>query len=145
MGGRRYHACREDHTARGASIGTLTPHDWIGRAILAAADKKARDIVVIDVGDILSITDHFLICSGGSERQIKTICDEIERKLTEAKRKPLRTEGAPDTGWMLLDYGDFVVHVFSDQTRGYYDLERLWKDAPRVDLPELQEAREALG
>jgi len=101
--------------------------------------------VVIDVGPILAITDHFVICSGGSDRQVKTIADEVERKLREEKRKPLRTEGSPDTGWMLLDYGDFVVHVFSDEARSYYDLERLWKDAPRPDLPELAEAREALG
>jgi ribosome-associated protein len=101
--------------------------------------------VVIDVGDILSITDHFVICSGGSDRQIKTIADEIQRKLGEAKRKPLRTEGGPDTGWILLDYGDFVVHVFSDEARDYYDLERLWKDAPRPDLPELAEAKRALA
>jgi ribosome-associated protein len=97
------------------------------------------------VGPILAITDHFLICSGGSDRQVKTIADEVERKLKEAKRKPLRSEGSPDTGWMLIDYGDFVVHVFSDEARSYYDLERLWKDAPRPDLPELAEAREALG
>jgi ribosome-associated protein len=101
--------------------------------------------VVIDVGDILSITDHFVICSGGSDRQIKTIADEIARKLGEEKRKPLRTEGGPDTGWILLDYGDFVVHVFSDEARDYYDLERLWKDAPRPDLPELAEAKRALA
>jgi ribosome-associated protein len=97
------------------------------------------------VGDILSITDHFVICSGGSDRQVKTIADEIERKLAQDERKPLRTEGSPDTGWMLIDYGDFVVHVFTDETRSYYDLERLWKDAPRPDLPELAVARQALG
>jgi ribosome-associated protein len=104
--------------------------------------------VVIDVGDILSITDHFVICSGGSDRQIKSIADEIEAQLTTTdgeKRKPLRTEGSPDTGWILLDYGDFVVHVFSDEARDYYDLERLWKDAPRPDLPELAEAKRATG
>ena len=95
----------------------LTPLEWVGRAVLAAADKKAKDIVVIDVGDILAITDHFLICSARSDRQVKTIAEEIERKLSEAKRKPLRTEGTPDTGWILLDYGDFVVHVFSDEMR----------------------------
>jgi ribosome-associated protein len=123
----------------------LTPLEWIGRAVLAAADKKAKDIVVIDVGPMLAITDHFLICSGGSDRQVKTIADEVERKLREDGRKPLRTEGTPETGWILIDFGEFVVHVMTDEMRAYYDLERLWKDAPRPDLPELTEAREALG
>ena len=123
----------------------MTPLEWIGRAILAAADKKAKDITVIDVGDLLAITDHFLICSGGNDRQVRTIADEVERKLREEGRRPLRTEGTPEHGWILLDYGDFLVHVFTDEMRSYYDLERLWKDAPRPDLPELTVAREALG
>jgi ribosome-associated protein len=123
----------------------LTPLEWIGRAVRAASDKKAKDIAVIDVGSFLAITDHFVICSGGSERQVRTIAEEIERVLAQDKRKPIRREGSPEGGWMLLDYGDFVVHVFSDEMRGFYDLERLWKDAPRPDLPELTEAREAAG
>lgn len=126
-------------------IATLTPLGWIGRAVRAASDKKAKDITVIDVGSFLAITDHFLICSGGSDRQVRTITEEIERLLAEEKRKPIRREGSPEGGWMLLDYGDFVVHVFTDEMRGFYDLERLWKDAPRPDLPELAEAREAAG
>jgi ribosome-associated protein len=123
----------------------LTPLEWIGRAIRAASDKKARDIAVVDVGQFLSITDHFLICSAPSERQVRTISDEIEQVLSKEKRKPIRREGSPEGGWILLDYGDFVVHVFSDEMRTYYDLERLWKDAPRPELPELVEAREAAG
>ena len=93
----------------------------------------------------MAITDHFLICSAPSDRQAKTIAEEIERKLREEGRRPLRTEGAAETGWILVDYGDFVVHVFTDEMREYYDLERLWKDAPRPDLPELAEARQASG
>jgi ribosome-associated protein len=93
----------------------------------------------------LSITDHFLICSAPSDRQVRTIAEEIEKALTQHKRKPIRREGSPEGGWILLDYGDFVAHVFSDEMRAYYDLERLWKDAPRPELPELTEAREALG
>ncbi len=119
----------------------MTPLEWIGRAVLAAADKKARDIVVIDVGPYLAITDHFMICSGGSERQVRTIAEEIERNLAEGGLRPLRAEGASESGWILIDYGDFVVHVFSDEARNYYDLERLWKDADRPDVPELAEAR----
>ena len=76
---------------------------------------------------------------------MRTISDEIEQVLSKEKRKPIRREGSPEGGWILLDYGDFVVHVFSDEMRTYYDLERLWKDAPRPELPELVEAREAAG
>jgi ribosome-associated protein len=123
----------------------LTPLEWVGRAVRAASEKKAKDIAVVDVGEFLAITDHFLICSAPSERQVKTISDEIERVLSSEKRKPIRREGSPEGGWILLDYGDFVVHVFSDEMRTYYDLERLWKDAPRPELPELVEAREAAG
>ena len=117
----------------------------VGLAVSAAADKKARDLVVIDVGDFLSITDYFVICSGGSDRQVRTIADEIEAKLKENGVRPLRTEGGLDGGWLLLDYGPFVVHVFTEEMRKYYELERLWKDAPRPELPELVEARRVSG
>lgn len=117
----------------------------VGCAVRAAADKKAGDLVVLDVGDLLSITDYFVICSGTSDRQVRTIVDEVQSKLREAGTRPLRTEGEAGGGWVLIDYGEFVVHVFTEETRTYYDLERLWKDAPRPDLPELAEAREALG
>ncbi len=123
----------------------MTPLEWVGRAVLAAADKKAKDIAVIDVGPMLAITDHFVICSAPGDRQVKTIAEEVERKLREEGRRALRTEGSAENGWILLDYGDFLVHVFTDEMRAYYDLERLWKDAERPDLPELTEVREALG
>jgi ribosome-associated protein len=123
----------------------LTALTDVGAAVLAAADKKARDIAVIDVGDFLAITDYFVICSGQSDRQVKTIAEEIEAKLKEIGVRPLRSEGNVEGGWLLIDYGVFVVHVFTDEARAFYDLERLWKDAPRPDLPELDEVREALG
>jgi ribosome-associated protein len=123
----------------------VTPVESVGRAILAAADKKAKNIAVLEVAAFLAITDHFLICSAPSDRQVQTIADEIERKLREEGVRPLRGEGKAENGWILIDYGDFVVHVFTDEMRAYYDLERLWKDAPRPNLPELAEAREALG
>jgi ribosome-associated protein len=113
----------------------------VGCAVRAAADKKARDLVVLDVGALLSITDYFVICSANSDRQVGTVVDEIERKLKDAGIKPLRSEGDPAGGWVLVDYGDFVVHVFTEEARAFYDLERLWKDAPRPELPELAEAR----
>lgn len=123
----------------------MTPLDAIGCAVRAAADRKARDLVVLEVGPVLGITDYFLVCSGGSERQVRTIGEAIEMKLREEGLRPSRSEGAAESGWILLDYGDFIVHVFSDGMREYYDLERLWKDAPRTELPELSEARQGLG
>ena len=134
---------REERSGGGAPL--LTPLEAVGRAVAAAADKKAHDLVVLEVGPFLAITDHFLIASGGAYRQVRTIAEEIESKLAAEQWKPIRTEGSADGGWIVLDYGDFVVHVFSDAMREYYDLERLWKDARRPELPELVEARRALA
>lgn len=127
------------------SIGFVTPLDAIGCAVRAAADKKAHNLMVLEVGPVLGIADHFLICSGSSDRQVRTIADEIEGRLKDEGLRPLRSEGGAVGGWILIDYGDFIVHVFSDDMREYYDLERLWKDVPRPSLPELDEAREALS
>jgi ribosome-associated protein len=89
---------------------------------------------VLDVGDIISITDFFVIASAGNTRQVRTIVDAVEEQLRErAGAKPRATEGREGASWVLLDYGDLVVHVFLDETREYYGLERLWADAPRVD------------
>ena len=99
----------------------------------AASSKKAERIVILDVSELLVITDHFLVCNGGNERQVRTIADEVERRLLEThKVKPFRREGQREGRWILLDYVDFVVHVFGPEERDYYDLERLWSDAPRV-------------
>ncbi len=106
-------------------------------AAAAAAEKKAQDIVILDVSEVLVITDHFLICSGNSERQVKTIADEIERRLLEnEKRKPARREGEREARWVVLDFVDFIVHVFHREDRDYYDLERLWSDARVVPFDE---------
>ncbi len=110
-------------------------------AAAAAAAKKADDIVVLDVGDIIAITELFVITSGANVRQVRTIVEEIEHQLKEqAQLSPRSVEGLPDATWVLLDYGDFVVHVFLAETRAYYDLERLWADAPRVDWERASEA-----
>lgn len=114
--------------------------ELVGSAARAAADKKAADVVVLDVTELLGITEYFLICSGSSERQIRTITDEIVVQLKERDVRPLRREGEREGGWVLLDYGDFVVHVFRPDEREFYDLERLWKDAPRVDVLTPEEA-----
>lgn len=103
-------------------------------AARAAAEKKGEDTVVLDVGDIIGITDAFVITTGGNVRQVRTICDEIELALkVEADVAPRAVEGLNDASWVLMDYGDLVVHVFLREARDYYDLERLWADAPRVD------------
>lgn len=101
----------------------------------AASSKKAERIVILDVSKQLVITDHFVICSGNTDRQVRTIADEVERHLVETHaRKPYRREGEREGRWVLLDYVDFVIHVFHKEDREYYDLERLWKDATRIDF-----------
>ena len=101
-------------------------------AARAAADKQAEDIVVLDVGSIIVITDFFVICSAGSQRQIRTVIDAVEGSVRDLGAKPVRREGESEAGWWLLDYIDVVVHVFGGEERAYYDLERLWSDAKRV-------------
>lgn len=99
----------------------------------AASAKKAERIVILDVSEQLVITDFFLICSGNTQRQVRTIADEVQRRLQEDHGlKPFRREGEREARWVLLDYVDFVVHVFHTDDRDYYDLERLWADARAV-------------
>jgi ribosome-associated protein len=110
-----------------------TVEQWAKRAARAAVDKKAEDPVVLFVGDVLAITDYFVIVSGANSRQVRTIAEAVEEELTrDGGPKPLRIEGLDDLTWVLMDYGDLVVHVFLDETRRYYELERLWSDVPRV-------------
>lgn len=118
----------------------MTSLDLVTRAAKAAADKKAHQVVVLDVNELVAITDYFLICSGANDRQVRTIAEEIGRKLREGGVRPMRREGEREGRWVLLDYEDFVVHVFRDEEREYYDLERLWKDAPRVAVLDPAEA-----
>ncbi len=105
-------------------------------AARAAASKQASDIVILDVHDLIVITDFFVIASGSSNRQVKTIIEEVEKALRAKDVKPVRREGETEAEWVLLDYVDVVVHVFSQEQREYYDLERLWRDAPRVEWAE---------
>jgi ribosome-associated protein len=102
-------------------------------AARAAASKKARDILVLDVRDLIVITDYFVICSGTSDRQVRTVAQEIERSIRSQGLKPVRREGEREGRWVLLDFVDFVAHVFTDEQRSYYELERLWSDAPTVE------------
>ncbi|MEO7555479.1 MAG: ribosome silencing factor [Acidimicrobiales bacterium] len=106
---------------------------WPIAAARAADDKQATDTLVLAVGDVLAITDHFVITSGANRRQVRTIAEAIEEQITlEGGPKPLHVEGLDDQRWVLVDYGAFVVHVFLQEAREYYELERLWSDVPRV-------------
>ena len=106
-----------------------------GAAARAAGEKQAHDTVILDVGQVLAITDLFVITSGANTRQVRTIVEEVEKLVKEAGGPgPIRIEGLSDAGWVLMDFGDFVVHVFLDEVRRFYDLERLWADAPRIEL-----------
>lgn len=117
-------------------------------AARAADAKKGSDTLILDVGPLLGITDRFVITSGTNDRQVRTIAEEVELQVRRADgRGPVRVEGLDDGRWVLMDYGDVVVHVFNDEARQYYSLERLWSDARRLDWepprPERAEAAEA--
>ena len=101
-------------------------------AARAAAAKQAADVTILDVHGLIVITDYFVIASGETDRQVKTILEEVERAVRDLGEKPVRREGDADSRWVLLDYIDVVVHVFAQEEREYYDLERLWRDAPRL-------------
>jgi ribosome-associated protein len=101
-------------------------------AALAAREKLARDVMALDVSEHLALTDAFLICSGNNERQVDAIVDAVEESVDGA---PLRREGKGTGRWVLLDFGDFVVHVQHAEERAFYDLQRLWKDCPVIELP----------
>ena len=110
---------------------------WAIEAARAADDKKGVDTLVLAVGEVLAITEHFVITHGTNSRQVKTIADAVEERLTSLEGpKPRRIEGLDDLTWVLLDYGEFVVHVFNEESRRYYELERLWADVPKVDWSE---------
>ena len=105
----------------------------ISLAVEAALDKKALDLVVLDLSELSAFTDYFVICSGASIRQVQAISDAIEGRLRAEKLKP-RIEGYREGEWILMDFGDFLVHIFTESKREYFDLERLWGDAPRISL-----------
>lgn len=113
--------------------GRAAAHELAKVAAHAADAKKAMDTLILDVGDVLAITEAFVVTSAGNRRQVRTIAEAVEE---EAKilldRAPVRTEGLDDLQWVLLDYGDVVVHIFADETRRFYEIERLYRDAPRI-------------
>lgn len=103
-------------------------------AALAAEDKIAEKVVAIDVSDQLPLTDVFVLASATSERQVGAIVDEVEDRLRELGSRPIRREGAREGRWVLIDFGDVIVHIQHEEEREYYALERLWKDCPQIDL-----------
>lgn len=104
---------------------------WLA-AVRAAESKQARDILVLDVREASSFSDYFVLCSGANSRQIQAIADEVEFQLKELGEYPASVEGFKNAAWVLIDYGDYVVHIFSESARSYYDLERLWRNAKPV-------------
>jgi len=104
----------------------------VREAVSAADDRKAVDLKVLHLEKVTDFTDYFLVCSGTSERQVQAIADAVQERLRENKARPLHVEGYNRGQWVLLDYGDLVVHVFQEEPRRYYALERLWGDAPEV-------------
>lgn len=110
------------------------PALWLA-AVRAAESKKASDVKVLDLRPVTTFADYFILCSGSNPRQIQAIADEVEHQLKEKGERPKSIEGYNNAEWVLMDYGDYVVNVFSEQARAYYDLERLWRDAPPVEIP----------
>jgi ribosome-associated protein len=106
--------------------------DRVRQAVSAADDRKAVDLKVLQLEKVTDFTDYFMICSGTSERQVQAIADAVQEKLREHRVRPLHVEGYNRAQWVLIDYGDLVVHVFQEEQRRYYALERLWGDAPEV-------------
>ncbi len=102
----------------------------------AAAEKKAEDIIVMDVGGLLVVTDYFVICTGRTDRQVRSIAEEVELKLKHAGLAPIGVEGSEEGKWVLVDFVDVVVHVFQPEEREFYRLEKLWGEAKRLELPE---------
>jgi ribosome-associated protein len=107
---------------------------WL-EAVRAAEEKQARNVRVLDLREVTSFADYFVILSGANTRQIQSISDEIHLHLKKLGETPSSIEGYDNAEWVLMDYGDYLVHIFSDKARLYYDLERLWRDAKTVELP----------
>jgi ribosome-associated protein len=116
--------------------------DALKMAVKAADDKKAHDLVALDISQIASFASYFLLCTGDSARQMQAIADEIEKRLKAIGIRPSHMEGYQHSEWILMDYLDLVVHIFSKTARAYYDLERLWRDGKKLDLSKILQERE---
>jgi len=118
-----------------AATGPEQLDERVFTALHAAAEKKAFDVTVLDLREIASFTDFFVITTGANERQVQAISDEVYENLKKSGSPAARIEGYKTAEWILLDYGDFIVHVFEQKARKFYDLERLWRESKRVELP----------
>ena len=127
-------------TARKDSI---PPH--VRAAIGAAQEKQAEDVILLDLAGLGAFTDYFLVCTGFSSRQLEAICDEIEEQLERNGVRLLHREGKSGSDWMLLDFGSLIVHVFTEQARHFYDLERLWRAARRIEFGKPREGGSLTG
>jgi ribosome-associated protein len=131
---------RTEETGKGTQAGGAAPppaelDERVRLALHAAAEKTAHDLVVLDLREVASFADYFLIASGANVRQVQAVADEVVERLKRKGVRALRVEGYRTAEWVLLDYGDFIFHVFEEKARRFYDLERLWRDAARVELP----------
>ena len=122
----------EKTTRRGAAAKKLSGD--VSKAVQAALDKKALDVVVLDLRHTPAFTDYFVLCSGQNQRQVKAIADAVEEALRAARIRPAHVEGYDRAEWVLMDFFTFIVHVFTPQTREFYSLERLWGDAERIEV-----------
>jgi ribosome-associated protein len=122
----------EKRGRRGSGTKKLTGD--VARAVQAALDKKASDVVVLDLRHTPAFTDFFVLCSGQNQRQVKAIADAVEESLRAQRVKPAHVEGYDRAEWVLMDFFTFIVHVFTPQTREFYSLERLWGDAQRIEV-----------
>jgi ribosome-associated protein len=132
-------AGRKEHAAGGNEDAASGSKRWtgeVGTAVRAALDKKASDVVILDLRGTPAFTDFFVLCSGQSTRQVKAIVDAVEETLRAAKVRPAHVEGYDRAEWILMDYFTFIVHVFTPQTRAFYSLERLWGNAERTEVTE---------
>jgi ribosome-associated protein len=121
-------------------VETQTPFEDLDEevklAIASASEKKAFDIIALDLREVTSFAEFFVIASGSNQRQVQAISDEIDEQLKkQLQMRPIRIEGYTSAEWILLDYGDFIVHIFEQKARDFYDLQRLWRDAKKVEIP----------
>jgi ribosome-associated protein len=125
---------------KSATAGRRLPAD-VSKAVQAALDKKAAEVVVLDLRGTPAFTDFFVLCSGLNQRQVKAIADAVEDGLRAAKVRPAHVEGYDRAEWVLMDFFSFIVHVFTPQTREFYSLERLWGDAERIEISDEPHSR----
>ena len=138
-GGKARAPSTKEHAASGSKRAASGSKQWtgeVGTAVRAALDKKASDVVILDLRGTPAFTDFFVLCSGQSTRQVKAIVDGVEETLRAAKIRPAHVEGYDRAEWILMDYFTFIVHVFTPQTRAFYSLERLWGNAERIEVSE---------